>query len=310
MTEKKHALLSPSGASRWLSCPGSVALSKDIPDIQSDYALEGTAAHTLAQYCFADKNDAKKHVGKMYNVGDDVFAWKIEEDMAEYVQVYLGYVRREASGGRFLVEQRLPLTPLTGEEDAFGTADVVIIKDDMLHIVDLKFGMGVRVEAENNEQLMLYAAAAAHEYSVFGDFKRFKVTVVQPRLDHIDSWEFGAEELTAFVEKIKAVAPVALDGTGALNPSEDTCRFCKAKAVCPALAKVLIDFSMTSFENLNKEPEANLSRLMSLLGLIEDGANAVRAEVERRLVSGVVCSDIILPNLTRPRAVRNTPIRA
>ena len=90
-----HALLSPSSASRWLNCPGSVALTRDLPDVQSEYSLEGTCAHTLAQYCFQDKNDAVKHVGKS-NAVEDVDAYRIEPDMADYVQMYLDFVRREA----------------------------------------------------------------------------------------------------------------------------------------------------------------------------------------------------------------------
>ena len=91
MSKNGHALLSPSSAHRWINCPGSVGLIKDIPEVMSEYALEGSAAHILAQYCLEDKNDAAKHVGRMYAV-KEIDAYLIEKEMADYVQVYLNSV--------------------------------------------------------------------------------------------------------------------------------------------------------------------------------------------------------------------------
>lgn len=280
-----HALLSPSSASRWLACPASVGLSKDIPDVRSKYSTEGTAAHLVASYCLEDKNDAVKHVGKMYAV-DDIDAYLIEEEMASYVQVYLDYVRRESRKKKLLVEQRLPLTPLTGEADAFGTADAVIIDNGKLTIVDLKYGMGVKVYAKENKQMMMYAAAAAIEYGVVEDFTKFKVVVVQPRLDHIDEWEFDIHTAGQFLADIKQVAPFALAGGGLFSPAEDTCRFCKAKAICPALYAKVAELTSDGFENLDAKNEIDLSKAMRSVGMVEDWCTAIRAETERRLIAG------------------------
>lgn len=284
-----HALLSPSSASRWLVCPGSVGLSRDLSDTTSEYAQEGTNAHTLAKYCLQDKNDAKKHIGKSYACDeskDNADCFEVTEDMASYIQVYLDYVRREAKGKKLLIEQCIPLTPLTGEENAFGTADAVIVDDATLHIVDLKFGMGVRVFAKENEQMMMYAAAAAIEYSVLGDFTKFKVSIVQPRLDHIDEWGFDVKTAGKFLADVKRISPSALDGTGELNPSEEACRFCKAKAICPALAAEVVRLVEGGFDNLDAKKDVDLSKAMMSVGMVEDWCLAIRAEVERRLVKG------------------------
>lgn len=285
-----HAILAPSDAHRWLYCTGSIALTKDLPDQSSTYSQEGTAAHRLAEICFTDKNDAKAHIGKMYWIGDDAkgvpINWDIDADMAGFVQVYLDYVRREAEDKSLLIEQKLPLTPFTGETDARGTADAVIIEGDTLTVIDLKFGVGVRVDAEKNEQLMMYALAAMYEYAVLGPFKKFKVVVVQPRLDAISEWAFGIKEMQVFERLVITQALEITNGKTELVVTEKGCRFCRAKANCPELAKQIHSMTEGAFDNLDTLPENDLSANMRAVDMIEGWCRAVRAEVERRLISG------------------------
>lgn len=280
-----HARLSPSSASRWLNCPGSVGLCDGIPDTTSSYADTGTAAHMLAERCFGYGKDTKFFIGENVCLGEAVVP--IDEDMASAVQVYVDYVRRLPDTFTVLHEQSLPLTPLTGEKDAFGTADTVAFAGDTLLIVDYKNGRGVEVAADENEQMMMYAAAARAEYGLLGEFTKFKVVIVQPNCDNISEYEFNNIELNLFVAAIQQVAADALAGTaGQLAPSEKACRWCKAKSICPALKAKVETAVSKSFDNLEVQAEVDLSDSMAFTDLVEDWARAVRAEVERRLTSG------------------------
>lgn len=267
-----------------MNCVGSIALNAKFPDTSSVYADEGSAAHALAERALTYKRDASFFIGETIIAGEAGFV--VDEDMAAYVQVYLDYVRREGEGKPMLFEQSLPLTPLTGEVEAFGTADAVILAGDTLHIIDLKYGMGEEVDAHDNEQLMMYAAAARIEYALIGEFTKFKVAIVQPRRDHIDEMEFDAATLDAFVARVEEVVKRLYAGSNDLNPAEKTCRWCKAKSICSALKELVEKTVSKSFDNLDTVIEVDLSDSMAFTALVEDWSRAVRAEVERRLTSG------------------------
>lgn len=280
-----HARLSPSSAHRWMHCYGSVKLSEQFPETSSVYADEGTAAHTLAERALTYSKDAAFFIGETITVGETGFV--VDEDMAAAVQMYLDYVRREGEGKPMLFEQSLPLTPLTGEEGAFGTADAVIMDGNTLTIIDLKYGRGEEVDATDNEQLMMYAAAARLHYELVGDFTKFKVVIVQPRRDHIDDMDFDDKTLNDFCIKIGVAADRISTASEVYTPGDKTCLWCKAKAVCPALKAKVEALVSNSFDNLESAPQVDLSDSMKFTDLVEDWSRAVRAEVERRLTNGV-----------------------
>ena len=139
-----HAELSPSSAARWMTCPGSVAASRGIEDKGSAFADEGTDAHELAAICLINNTDAADNIGKTMGKGNVVSA-----DMARHVQSYVDYVRDVVmgTGGELFVEQELSIAEITGEAGAVGTSDAVIVTDDEIIVIDLKYGMGEKVDA-------------------------------------------------------------------------------------------------------------------------------------------------------------------
>lgn len=309
-----HARLSPSGAVRWMACPGSVVLEADYPDKGSIYADEGTAAHTLASWCLEGKTPAAEFIGTEIIVGERKFV--VTKAMADFVEDYCKLVRELAEGNTLLVERKVPIGHLTGEEGAKGTADAVVIKgaERNLTVVDLKYGMGVEVSAIENPQLMLYALGAYEMYGVLADFETVSMYIHMPRLNYVSEYhisvaellQFGFDVLHAAVKVSEAQILPAVHATGEeindagfLQPGEKQCRFCKAKATCPALLAEVSnavggapataeDFAQFVPITVDDTVGDNyLSMAMDKVGLVEDWCKAIRAEIERRLLQGL-----------------------
>ena len=278
-----HAKLSPSSAVRWLTCPGSVALSEGLTDAGSSFAAEGTAAHYMAEQILIGGPTFAEVVLVNTPADNGVV---MTADMLQDVLKYTNYVQDvvASTGGTLLIEERLSIGELTGEADAYGTSDVVILAGSELIIVDLKFGMGEAVMADNNPQLQIYALAALNEYSLAHDFKTVRMVIHQPRLNSVSEWVQSVDDLLLFGESVKVAAAATQDPQATLNPTTKGCRWCKAKATCPALLAEVTD----TFEAVDPDDVAtdDLSMAMSKVDLIEGWCKAVRAEVERRLLDG------------------------
>lgn len=298
----KHAICSPSGAAGWLNCTGWTGGSGK----GSKFANEGSAAHQLMEMALTNQTEPHDFIGTDILVEDDTFT--VDQDMADHVKVYTDIVRR--FGAPFLVEQKLPVGLITGEEGATGTADTVLFDGDTLTILDLKYGMGVPVSAYQNEQLMIYALAALEEYDFAGPFEHVSLWIIQPRIDYITDWKIPVAELYDFRTRVYEAAQRKLkkhpywNNVGSLNPGEKTCRWCAKKATCPALANFVFSQITDDFVDLDKEEtiaprlQAGLDLLKSsdneyiarytddVLGMIEMFVKAVRAKIESEIFAG------------------------
>lgn len=248
-----HAILSASGASRWMACTPSARLEQQFENKTSEYAAEGTLAHELGEL------KLKKVLEGLSSRSFNSKLKKIQEnklytaDMPDYVDVYVDTCLERYSEARaktpdalFKIEQRLDFSKWVPE--GFGTGDFVIIADGTMEVCDLKYGKGVPVSADNNKQMMLYALGAISEFSFLYDIEKVRMTIIQPRLDNISTFEVTVEELLKWAEEfVRPRAELAIKGEGEFF-SGDHCRFCRAKAVCRARADKNLELAKYDFQ--------------------------------------------------------------
>lgn len=241
MAPRSHALLSPSAVTRWSRCPASVVMTHDLPDENSPAALEGSIAHAVAESILTCKI-FKAPEGAPENI--DI------EQFARDVQPYVRYVNLRTGGTVCLIETEVDLSWL-GEEKAHGTSDCVIISANKLWVVDLKYGKGIKVPAQNNLQLAIYARSAWEMYSAIFEVDNPEIimTIVQPRINHEDTWKIDLKELIRITDELKPAAQEALEEYREMqssearldrltfNPGEEQCRWCKYRSKCSALAR-------------------------------------------------------------------------
>lgn len=276
--DRDHAILSPSSAKRWIHCTPSALLAEAAGSKSSVYAEEGTLAHEIAEHALT------RYLEGVYDpIIDEALPIKDEHfrnslfgtDMANYIREYCNYVigenyeMRKADGKcRMYLERRVNITAFA--PDSFGSVDVVLVSDETIHIIDLKYGAGVKVFADHNEQMMMYALGAleglgALKAAVSDRITKIKMTIAQVRLDHYDTFEMSKGELLDWAEKVlKPAAKEAIQGKGK-QVIGSWCGFCPVKAQCRAQRDaILADF--------NEKPEPLLlsdEEIVDLIGKID-----------------------------------------
>lgn len=283
-----HALLAPSAAHRWINCPPSARLEATIEDKGSAYAEEGTVAHELAEIRLAVKfglisnYDHWKRLKKIR--ATEYYSEEMEEYVDEYIELVLDIY--EKSKDPFAeVEVKLDLSKYVPE--SFGSCDATIVDDGVLYIFDLKYGKGVSVQAEGNSQLKLYALGAYNRYKAVYDIEKIKMYIVQPRKTGISVSELLPGELTDWAESIvRPAAELAYKGEGEYNPGPETCRFCKASAICKKRAEFFKE-KADKYLGTVLTPEEMGETLKELEG-IETWLANLKAALESKLLSGEV----------------------
>ena len=249
--DRDHALLSASSAHRWLHCTPAPYLEAKHPDTTSDAAEEGTAAHELAEHKLRQHLDLP--------TTRPVSEWDSEE-MDDYTDQYADHVMAELARARetdpaaFLsIEERLDFSHIVPE--GFGTGDAIIVSDDTLTVVDLKYGKGVEVSAVENPQMRLYALGALATYGAIYDVEQVRMVIFQPRIGNISVDEITVDDLTTWAEDVvRPAAEKATAGEGELQAG-DWCRFCRHAAQCPALASEMFAPVPTTAEHVPTAPD-------------------------------------------------------
>lgn len=265
-----HAILSPSAAHRWMSCPGSTFLTKDLPPPPASvHAQEGTRAHAKAEEILRARLTGEP-------IPDVIEGFP---ELGQYVHYVDDLIR---NGYSVFIEVRVPLFGITTEDDAKGTADCVAIKGDEIEVVDLKWGVGVPVESRENPQLSIYALAAMDEFDYLGPFKRARLTIVQPRVNEApSSWDVEVEDLERFRSTVKMCASEAIAMREELtapvyHPSKKACRWCAANKTCRAYAEMVRETTSLEFPDLGENPILDNETRAELFRRLDD----VRAWVE------------------------------
>lgn len=262
---RPHALLTASGSKRWLSCTPSARLEATFAEKETTAAAEGTAAHALAEYKvkralrYFCKRPVSEFEDEVMDMATDDYAAFILEAMAE--------MRKAGADPTVMIETRLNFSDWV--PDGFGTGDCIIIGGDTLHIVDLKYGAGVLVEAEGNSQMMLYALGALQQFGCLYDVKKILMTIFQPRRENISTAEVSVEMLMEWADNfVRPKAKMAFAGEGEYLPG-DWCLFCRAADKCRARAEANLKVAREEFGLppllTDEEVEALLPRLPDLV---------------------------------------------
>jgi hypothetical protein len=299
IADSLHSSLGPSSASRWINCAASVKATADIPNESSVYAMEGTAAHGVAEECDRLQVRAEHFAGWTIRVDrtDGKQDFVCDQEMVDGVNAFLDYV--DDLPGISLCEMMVKYTDWV--DDGFGTLDRAKVDGTTVHIVDFKYGKGVEVAAHDNSQLKIYAAGFWQEWAwLFPDIKDVVLHIVQPRIHHFDSY---ATTLNAVTEWMFGVVHPAAKRTKASRPpfkAGDWCRFCKIRATCMVKASYVMEAVTGEFDELedldaaiDKEPltvatlsNEQIARILPKVDNVAAWCKAIKAHAAAEVAAG------------------------
>lgn len=289
----RPAFLRPSAASAWTLCRAKPYRESGLTDTPGSAVLEGQAAHALRERCLTGQGHAHDYLGQII---DNV---EITHEIADNVQRSVDPLR--SFEGELMVEHTLDIGSVTGEQGATGTSDAIIFNPEtgVLVIDDYKNG-ALRVDAENNAQLIIYAAAALRQFDLLGEIHTVILRISQPRINHDDEWIISADELRYLAGEIRIIAEDILAAPDQMpaTPGEKQCHFCKAKAHCPELQTyvsqvVLAEFTdiTTGIDNSQVKPVQHmdhkaLAASYAAIALIRRWCDAVEERTLKELIAG------------------------
>lgn len=290
--KRSHALLSASGAGRWMNCTPSAKLEDEYGENEySPYAAEGTLAHELSElYLNRDTletiTEAEFDARLEKIMANELFS----EEMLNVVPIYTDYCSSQLAEAKTTnpfavmeIEQKLDLTEYVPE--SFGTADCIIINDGLIEVIDLKYGKGVRVYAYLNKQLMLYGLGALRKYDAMYDISEVRLTIVQPRIDNVSSWQISVEELREWAEtELKSKAALAFAGEGELSAG-DWCRFCKVRNRCRKLYEQQLEVARHEFADPELLTDDEIADIVKRTPKLIEWANSVAEYAQSKAIN-------------------------
>ena len=286
-----HARLSASAAHKWLNCPMSLWMEDEIPEPKSSFAEEGTKAHALAELLI--KYELIKSISIREYADERKKLDPIDPEMQDYISTFVDYVKERYNSAKKITKDALLLSETRLDyscwaPEGFGTGDVVILADRYMEIIDLKYGKGVRVVAQDNPQLKLYALGAINEYENLYDIEEVYVTIFQPRLDHISSHLYRVEELMDWgYGVVLPGARKALYGKGSCKPGPYCdAGFCRARPICRAYAEQNMSVARFDFAHPSTLTEDEIAEVLQKADAIAHWARMVKDYALDQMLQG------------------------
>lgn len=284
MPPKAHAILSASSSHRWLNCPPSARLCETYEDKGSDYAAEGTDAHSICEY------KLRKALGMEATDPTENLTW-YNEEMGDCANGYASYIlelvepaKEACADPVVLIEQRVDFSRWV--EQGFGTSDAIIISDGTLHVVDYKHGLGILVEADNNPQMMCYAIGALELFDAIYDIDTVAMTIYQPRRQNISTFEMSKDDLYRWADEVlKPTAELAFAGNGNFLCGE-WCGFCKAKHECRARAEANLMLAQYDFKLPPLLEDTEIEVILSHADQLVSWVNDIKEYALQQAISG------------------------
>lgn len=284
MPPKGHAILSASSSDRWLHCPPSTRLSESYKDKGSDYAAEGSEAHSLCEY------KLRKALGMEATDPTNQLSW-YNEEMEDCATGYASFImelqetaKQTCTDPVVLIEQQVDFSRWV--EQGFGTADCIIIADETIRICDYKHGLGILVSAEDNPQLKCYSLGALELFDSIYDIDTVSMTIYQPRRQNISTYEISKEELYRWADEVlKPTAELAFTGNGNFLCGE-WCTFCKAKHECRARAETNLLMAQYDFKMPPLLEDTEIEAILSHVDELVAWASDIKEYALQQAVSG------------------------
>lgn len=279
-----HALLAPSSSERWISCPPSAVKNAVARDISSTYAQQGTDAHTLCEF---KVNRALGH--EVTDPTSDLTYF--DEEMAEHTDAYCEFIMEQVELAKqrcpdplVLVEQRLDFSRWV--KDSFGTADCIIVADDVLTVIDMKYGVGCFVEADGNPQMRMYALGALHLFESLYDINSIRTIIFQPRRDNVSIAEISKNDLLTWADEVLVpAAELAAKGEGEYKAGKH-CQFCKVKATCRKRAEYNLEMAQYDFAVPDTLTDEEISSILDKADVFISWVNDIKEYALEQAISG------------------------
>ena len=280
-----HAYLSASSSERWLKCPPSAKLCAELEDTTSTYAQEGTDAHALCEHLVLTALGKPSKDPTPHLLFYDAEMQESAEGYQSFVTEQLEEIKKTCKDPLVCVEQKLDFSKWV--EQGFGTGDCVIVADDLLHIIDFKYGLGVLVSAKDNPQLKCYALGALDTFGDLYDINRIRLSIYQPRRENISTFDLSKEELLKWADEILTpTAKLAYEGKGDFCAGEH-CRFCKVRATCRAMAEYTMKLAEYEFVEPPLLDAVEIAAILQRVDVLISWADDVKEYALKQALAGI-----------------------
>ena len=286
----KHAFLAASASDRWLHCPPSAKLCAQEDDQGSPYAQQGPDAHELCQYLL------EKGLGRDVKDPTEDLTW-YDAEMQEAAEGYASYVLGQVEEAKALCPDPLICVEQTVDfskwvEHGFGTADALIVANDLLYITDFKYGVGCLVSASGedgtgNSQLKCYALGALDTFGDLYNIRRIRLSIYQPRRENIDTYELTKDDLLKWADEVLApIAKLAYEGQGEFEAG-DHCQFCRVKATCRKRAEYAMELAKYEFAEAPTLDESEIAAILPQIDTLVSWADDIKKYALNQALAGV-----------------------